>query len=476
MTGPFASRSLVAAAVILAAALPVRAQTAAVAAAPSDDYIRQIITARIDTHRQSVGIVVGIVDSAGTRVVSHGELARGDARKLDAGTLFEIGSVTKVFTSLLLADAVGRGEVSLDEPVAKYLPDTVKVPERNGRLITLQDLATHTSGLPRLPTNLTPKDASDPYADYTVAQMYAFLSGYVLTRDVGAQFEYSNLGAGLLGHALALRARTDYETLVRTRILEPLGMTSTTITLTPSARANLAIGHNPALEPVANWELSTLAGAGALRSNANDMLTFLRAVLGQTSSPLAPAMAAMVRERRPTGGPTMEVGLGWMVLKALGPDLIWHNGGTGGYRSFLGYNPATGVGVVVLSNTTTPAGVDDIGFHLLDARSPLLAADSPLLRSPATRAAVTIPSAVFDRYVGTYQLAPGAVVTMSRQGERFFTQLTGQPTIEIFPESETRFFLKVVDAQLTFEVDAQGRATAVVLHQNGRNQRAPRTE
>jgi CubicO group peptidase (beta-lactamase class C family) len=475
MTDPLLSRSLVAVALILAVALSVRAQTA-VGAAPSDDRIREIITTRIDTHRQSVGIVVGIVDSTGARVVSHGALAKGDTRKLDGGTLFEIGSVTKVFTALLLAEAVARGEVSLADPVAKYLPNTVRVPERNGRVITVQDLSTHMSGLPRLPTNLTPKDANDPYADYTVAQMYAFLSDYSLPRDIGSQFEYSNFGAGLLGHALSLRAGTTYETLVRTRILEPLGMTSTTITLSPSAKTNMAIGHNAALEPVANWELSTLAGAGALRSNANDMLKFIRAVLGQAPSPLAPAMAAMMKERRSAGAPTMEIGLGWMVLKALGPDLIWHNGGTGGYRSFLGYNPATGVGVVVLSNTSTPAGVDDIGFHLLDGRSPLIPADSPLLKSPTTRTAVTISTTVFDRYVGTYQLAPGFVMTMSKQGERFFTQLTGQPTIEIFPESETRFFLKVVDAQLTFEIDGQGRASAVVLRQGGRDQRAPRVE
>lgn len=470
------TRVIFAAALALLATAPARAQTPDAPGMRSDADIRQIITDRVDTHRQAVGIVVGVIDPDGRRTIAHGRLATGDARTLDGNTVFEIGSITKVFTALLLADAVQRGEVSLTDTVAKYLPATVTMPERNGRAITLKDLANHTSGLPRLPANLSPKDPADPYADYTVEQMYAFLSSYTLPRDVGAQFEYSNLGAGLLGHVLALRAGVDYETLVRTRVLEQLGMASTTVTLSAATRARLAIGHNAALEPVSNWELSTLAGAGALRSTANEMLTFLSAVLGQTSSALAPAMAILTAERQSAGSPAMDIGLGWMVLKALGPDLVWHNGGTGGYRSFLGYNPATRTGVVVLANAMTPAGVDDIGFHLLDARSPLIAADSPLLRSPATRQATTVDPDIFDRYVGRYQLAPGAVVTMTREGDRFFTQLTGQPAFEVFPESETRFFLKVVDAQLTFEVGADGQVTSVTLHQNGKDMRAPRVE
>ena len=204
------------------------------------------------------------------------------------------------------------------------------------------------------------------------------------------------------------------------------------------------------------------------------MLTFLAALLGHTSSPLTPTMGTMTAERRSAGSPSMDIGLGWMVLKALGPEIVWHNGGTGGYRSFLGYNPSTRVGVVVLANAMTPAGVDDIGFHLLDAKSPLLSAQQ--LQSPATRVHASIDPATFDRYVGRYQLAPAAVITMTRDGGRFFTQLTGQPVLEVFPESATTFFLKVVDAQLTFEVEGQGRATAVVLRQNGRDQRAPRIE
>ncbi|HEY0796117.1 MAG TPA: serine hydrolase domain-containing protein [Acidisarcina sp.] len=346
---------------------------------PSEDAIRKILVDRIDALHQSVGIVVAIVSAQGRRVVASGKLEKGDPRPLDGDTIFEIGSLTKVFTSLLLAAMVHHGEVSLDDPISKYLPSTVKVPHRNGRSITLIDLSTHTSGLPRLPTNMAPKDPANPYADYSVAQLYEFLSGYQLTRDIGLEYEYSNLGGGLLGHALALRAGMDYEELVKSRICTPLGMSSTAITLTPAMKARFATGHNADLTSAENWDLPTLAGAGALRSSANDILKFLSANLGQTKSPLAPAMASMLAVRRPTNIPTMQIALGWRVTTRDGREIAWHNGLTGGYRSYMGYDGNAGVGVVVLSNASPVVGmyfgvgisIDDIGEHLLDPGVPL---------------------------------------------------------------------------------------------------------
>jgi D-alanyl-D-alanine-carboxypeptidase/D-alanyl-D-alanine-endopeptidase len=256
------------------------AQTAPVLKVPSDAEIREILVDRIDTQHQSVGIVVGVIGPEGRRAISYGHLEKGDAHPLSGDTVFEMGSVTKVFTSLLLADMVQKGEVSLDDPVAKYLPAMVKMPTRNGRVITLVDLATHTSGLPRLPTNLKPKDPANPYADYSVEQMYEFLSSYELTRDIGSKYEYSNLGGGLLGHVLALKAGKSYEELVESRICGPLGMHDTRITLTPEMKARLAVGHDASMNSVANWDLPTLAGAGAIRSTANDMLTFVGRIWG----------------------------------------------------------------------------------------------------------------------------------------------------------------------------------------------------
>lgn len=443
------------------------AQSSSTRRLPSDSEIRNILLERIDKYHQSVGIVVGLVDSTGRRTISYGKFDAADSRAVDANTVFEIGSVTKVFTSLLLADMVERGEVALTDPVAKYLPAGVKMPQRNGRQITLEDLATHTSGLPRLPSNLQPKDPANPYADYSVEQLYQFLSGYQLTRDIGSEYEYSNLGGGLLGHVLARRAGMDYEKLVRSRISDPLGMRSTRITLSDEMKARFAAGHDASMQRVAYWDLPTLAGAGALRSTTDDLLTFVAANLGYQKSPLAPAMAAMLTVRRPTGSPGLEVGLGWHILTRDGHEIVWHNGGTGGFRSFIGFEPKTGTGVVVLSNAETLAGVDDIGQHLLNA-------DAPLWQPPREHKQVAIDPKIFDGYVGQYQLAPSFVLTITRDGAQLFVQATGQPRLEIFPESERDYFLKAVDAQITFETDSQGRATGLVLHQNGMNQPAKR--
>jgi D-alanyl-D-alanine-carboxypeptidase/D-alanyl-D-alanine-endopeptidase len=451
------------------------AQPATGSLIPPDSEIRGILIQRVDEFHQSVGIVVGMIGPDGRKVVGYGALEKGDPRVLNGDTVFEIGSVTKVFTSLLLSDMAQRGQVALTDPVYKYLPASVRMPQRNGRQITLQDLATHTSGLPRLPANLKPKNLANPYADYSVAKLYEFLSSYELPRDIGSQYEYSNLGGGLLGHVLAQRAGMDYEALVRARITVPLDMKSTGIALSPEMKARMAAGHDGKMNPAANWDLPTLAGAGGLRSTANDMLTFLAADLGYNRTPLAPAMAAMLDVRSPSGTPGLDVALAWHIYStASRGTVIWHNGGTGGYRSFIGYDPKTRIGVVVLANAGTAAGVDDIGLHLLNTKAPLLNTSAFL---PAKeRKQVAVDPKLFDRYAGRYELAPNFVLTITREGERLFAQATGQPKFELFAEGEKKYFLKVVDAQISFEVDAGGAVNQLVLHQGGRDVPAKRID
>ena len=436
-------------------------------AVPADSKIRAILARRIDDLHQSVGIVVGAIGPEGRTIVSYGGLNQGDPRPLNADTVFEIGSVSKVFTSLLLADMVHRGEVALADPVSKYLPAGVKMPQRNGRQITLQDLATHTSGLPRLPSNLRPKSISNPYADYSVAQLYEFLSSYELTRDIGSKYEYSNLGGGLLGHVLALRAGMSYEQLLRTRITAPLGMKDTAIALSPEMTARLAVGHDAQMNTAANWDMPALAGAGAIRSTANDLLTFLAAALGFTETSLAAPFESMLSVRQPTGVPNLDIALGWhVIVRSQGP-LIWHNGGTGGYRSYVGYDPKTRTGVVALSNASTQAGVDDIGQHILDPSAPLIGS----VVQPKERTAIMVDPKLFEQYAGRYELAPNFILTVTREGDCLFVQATGQSKFELFPESAKEFFLKAVDAQVTFE-----SASRIVLHQGGRDMPAKRIE
>ena len=328
-------------------------------AAPPD--LASAVRARMEKRRG--GMVAGVLAADGKTTTAGWGDSGSTSVTLNEHTVFEIGSITKVFTATLLADMVERGEVKLDDPVARYLPATVTVPQRNGRQITLVDLATQSSGLPRLMTNMRPADPRNPYADYTVEQLYAFLSGHTLTRDIGAEYEYSNVGVGLLGHALALRAGQSYEALVTSRILKPLGMTETAITLSPALKGRLALGFTLDGSRASNWDIPTLAGAGALRSTVHDMLLFARANLVPGQGTLSRGMQRTLEIRRPTGRPGMSIGLGWHIRQSDGTDVHWHNGGTGGYRTWIGFDRKRGVAAVVLTNSAE--GADDFGFDLV---------------------------------------------------------------------------------------------------------------
>lgn len=433
---------------------------------PSDSAIRAIISARVDAGRFA-GVAVGVVGKDGARrTMAYGPNA--GVRPFDAATVFEIGSITKTFTAAILADMVKRGEVSLSDPVAKLLPPGTVVPSRDGREITLLDLATQSSGLPSLPANFAPRDRANPWADYSSQQLYDYLKSYQLTRAIGEKYEYSNVGMGLLGFALAQRAGMSYEDLLAARVLTPLHMADTRITLTAALQRRLAPGHGPDGGVVKNWDLTTLAGAGALRSTVNDMLTYIRANADSTSSPLGATLALTHGERHATNSPTLAIGLAWHRLRTpAGNWLVWHNGGTGGYRSFTGYSEKTGEGVVVLANTSN--SVDDLGFHLLDPSFPL----SP---PPKLRVEVPLPEATLERYVGTFELAPTFALVITREGDHLFLQATGQPRAPLFAEREDEFFLKVVDAQVSFTKDGAGLVTGLVLHQGGAHQPAKKKQ
>lgn len=437
------------------------------------------------------GLVVGliqpssapdrVVDDSGTAIYGYGRSgASGAAAESPptADTLFEIGSISKPFTALLLAEMVERGEVRLDEPVARLLPETVKIPSRAGREITLVDLATHTSGLPRMPKNFAPAQASDPYADYSADKLFEFLSSYELRRAPGEESIYSNLGMGLLGEALARRAKLDYETLLRERILGPLGMATTRLKLDDAARAQLAAGHDADGTLLPAWEFQALAGAGGIRSNARDMVTFLQANLylpAGSDTPGAPAQQAEVPEtlrralalsqqpRHPIKTPPGEIALAWMTNEAGHPT--WHNGQTGGYHSFAAFDRARGTGVVVLANSAVGA-VDDLGNRLLQ----LLAGDHP--EPPAVRRVAALGEQQLAPLVGVYALDLGvggkSPLTVTLEKGRLWAQLPLQPKLGIYPSSPTEFFYKVVDAQLQFTANAAGVFDQVLLRQDGR--------
>ncbi len=424
--------------------------------------LQSLITNRIES-KKAVGIAAGTVDSTGIHIYTAGKKSATSTDALDGRTLFEIGSITKVFTSLLLADMIERGEVKPDDPVAKYLPNAV-IPSRNGKQITLLNLSMQNSGLPRMPDNFKPADPENPYADYDPPKLLAFLATYKLTRDPGEQYEYSNLAVGLLGYALTQRAHMSYEQLVRERIFKPLHMDDSTISLNAEQKQRMAQGHNAELKPVKNWDLDALAGAGAIRSTAQDMLKFLAANLGLVDTPLKAAMERMRSVRNETGQPHVEIAMAWHIFSEFPPDLYWHNGGTAGFRTFAGIDLQNKKGVVVLCNTFLD--IDDIGRHTLNSKYP-----APMMQELHE---IQLDPKLLTEYVGTYQLAPTFAIQFTARDGHLFTQATGQPEFEVFASKKDEFFLKVVDAQVTFTRDETGKVTGIVLHQNGQNIPAPK--
>jgi CubicO group peptidase (beta-lactamase class C family) len=214
-----------------------------------------------------------------------------------------------------------------------------------------------------MPDNFRPANPANPYADYTAEQMFDFLGRYQLARDIGSQFEYSNLGVGLLGQALARRAGKSYEALVRERILDPLRMEHSGITLTPWMADHLAKGHVGFGQVTSNWDVPAFAGAGALRSTMNDMLRFARANLTADGGRLQRVMQRTHAVRRSAGRDDMSIGMNWLIRRVNGVDVVWHNGGTGGYRTWLGFDRTRRVAAVVLTNSVMPN--DDLGFELV---------------------------------------------------------------------------------------------------------------
>jgi serine-type D-Ala-D-Ala carboxypeptidase/endopeptidase len=422
---------------------------------PTEDEIRNIIAERVDVQGEGIGIVVGVIGAAGRQTISYGQLDDGLA--LDGDAVFEIGSLTKVFTALLLADMVNTGEVALNDPVETFLPTGVGLPERNGREITLVDVATHTAGLPMMPDDFPPFD-DIAASQYSVAHLYRFLSRFELARDIGAEHRYSNAGYSLLGYALAARAGADYESTLRARVLDPLNLTRTALTLSPSLRARLAPGHDASSQRAAPFSFPVLAPAGGLVSTANDLLAFLSVVLGYEDSPLKPALTAMLSQRRPGAQMGNEQALGWMITGERDDQLIFHDGGTLGHASAVAWDPARKVGVVVLANSVISVG--DIARHLLRPSLPL---DRP---TAAKQTEISVDATTLDDYVGRYE-APGGPFLIARENDFLTIVLPaswGLPKLRLRAESPRDFYTAELPIRITFQAGGNGRTSSLLIY------------
>jgi D-alanyl-D-alanine-carboxypeptidase/D-alanyl-D-alanine-endopeptidase len=434
-------------------------------AAPTDDAIRQMLAKRIDVQKQARAAVVGRSDARGRQIVAYGK----DRKPLDGDSVFEIASLTKVLTALVLSDMVGRGEVGLMDSVTQYLPERVLNPDV--RAINLVDLATHSSGFPRRLPGVELTDTPYDYGAVSRKEFYAALATFKSKATSGSSYEYSNFGYAVLGEALAHRAEMPFERLLETRVLTPLGMDDTRFKLTQSMRERAVTGHDITLAPIATSELGMFEPSGGLYSTVNDMLDFLEVASGRRDSPLSAAARALLDTARTSDYPYAVQALGWRVTNRAGHRIAWSNGSAQGFRTFMGFSPKTGVAVVAFANASSDVGVDDIGRHLIDDYYPMN------LQGPDDRKEITLAPAVLDRYVGKYLFRDKSTVTIVRDGSMLVAQWP-DGTSPLFAEAETSFFMRDVDAQVSFSDRGRGNAKArtLTLHQNKQEFSATRIE
>jgi serine-type D-Ala-D-Ala carboxypeptidase/endopeptidase len=321
-------------------------------------------------NKRTKGIVIGVIDASGRQIFSTGKLSDKDSRKPDANTLFEIASVTKVFTTLLLADATWRNKMQLDDPISKYLPQNVKSPIRNGKEMTLLDLATHTSGMPRFPDNYDPQNFDN---SYNLSQMYDYISRFQPEVDFGKRFKYSNTGMALLGNILSLAEKKSYEKLIDKQLCKPLKLKSTVFSPTSKLARNMAVGHDADGKAVGYFNEGTAFNpTGGLRSNVNDLLTFAAAHLGLMKTNLEPAIESVLQKRGRLGiekGYDADIdydySMGWNIWTKRGKTIYWKDGTSFGFRAFICLDKANKKAVVILSSSFNP--INDIGLHLVDS-------------------------------------------------------------------------------------------------------------
>src|ERR1700761_1487933 len=299
----------------------------------SNDDLRAALEQRFKDDRTKACVAAGVIDNGAIATAYYCADSQAP-RPYDEHTAFEIGSVTKTMTAALLAEFIARGEVTLDDPLSKLLPSGTVVPSFNGHDITIGQIATHSSGLPSIPAGYRPADMSNPYADATERRLLDDLAATKLTREPGSKWEYSNFAMIVLSYALAKRNGSDYETLVRERLLLPLGMNETYVAK-PPPQVHLAQGHLPNGAPAIPWDFHPdMAGVGGIRATLPDMLRYLEGELGTRDSAITPALARTQDQVANVSGYRM--GMNWILTNANGRALVFHEGGTGGYSSFAG--------------------------------------------------------------------------------------------------------------------------------------------
>ncbi len=418
---------------------------------PSNSEISELLAQRME--QNGVGIVVGVIDRNGRRVVSHGHTGAVDHRPLDGDSIFQIGSLTKTLTALLFSDLVASGELGLEDSADTYIPGDVSLPN-----ITLKHLATHTSGLPSMPRNLDISAKPNPVEGYLVSDLYEFLDSFEPDSSVGSTWSYSNLGVSLLGRIIANRTEMTYEEVLTERILSPLQMYDTTITLSDNQLSRVMPGHDRYLNPVETWEMRTMPASGSLRSSVNDLLEFVELYLEPRDSPLSQAVEIQLSNRVPNN--SGEQALGWVILPG---EIIQHSGGKSGYRSGIAINTQLGYGAVVLANART----DDLPINIalyLATGAPL--ADAPI--APESDPIVSLSTEQLEEIVGTYQFESGNEYEVGATNSMLLIRYPSGAILEFAPVAANSFFYIAGNDDVEFVLGPNNEAQ-MILYPNGKS-------
>ena len=417
------------------------------------------------------GLSVGYIEGKYQGIVHLGSSSPAGKRPDDV-TVYEIGSVSKVFTSLMLADAVARGEIDLNAAADVANSAGIRLPSRDGRSIKWIDLSTHRSGLPRIPGNLPLTDLTNPYRDYDSKKAAAFLNHYELLRQPGDSQQYSNFGASVLGYLVAQKVGKSYQQLLRERIATPLQMTDCTVDLSDDQRKRLATPHDHFGSATPPWTFADLPGAGGIHATIRDMLRFAQAQLTPPAGKLGEAIELAWKQQRDADKSGSAMGLGWMI--AGDGQTRWHNGQTGGSRSAIFINREFHCAVVVLCNTAVMKEVDQLAMLLLLKAAGRESKPEPSETSDKKSSDLAIDAKLRRRLEGRYQLTPSFIFTVRDRDGHLMVSITNQPTQEVFADSPTRWSYRGVDATLEFKLNKTGPATSLILHQNGAKQTARR--
>lgn len=333
--------------------------------------VNSIVQPFIESNKNT-GISVGFFEAGSDepKMFFYGRVRKEDSVKPNENTVYEIGAITKTFTAAMLMMLAREGKMQITDPAQNYLPEMVTIHNfTSTEHIKLMHLVTHTSGLPRLPANFTAKisNTDDPYKNYTSDDLNTYINNYILEREPGTRYEYSNLGFGLLGGLLTKASGLTYENMLKQYITDSLGMTSTGISLKGDMTKNIAKGYSEKGEPRGLWSAGIFEGAVGIKSTIKDMMKYLSFNMGKTEVLDFKESALVMQKRRfETNSPNIFIGMAWHISETSdGYQVIWHDGGTGGFTGFIAFMPEKNVGVVVLTNQAS--SVDEVGIKILKA-------------------------------------------------------------------------------------------------------------